>query len=124
MFNTSKQDISYHFSKIFDDIELDEKSVVKKYLITAEDGKNYNTNYYNLDVVISVGFRVNSDRAIQFRRWAINVLKEFSKKGYIIDKKRMENGTFFDEDYYEVSDFSFESNNFNKEKPKTIGFAA
>lgn len=101
LFNTSKQDISYHLSKIFGDLELDEKSVVKKYLTTAEDGKNYNTNYYNLDAVISVGFRANSDRAIQFRRWAINVLKEFSKKGYIIDKKRMENGTFFDEDYYD-----------------------
>ena len=65
------------------------------------NNKKYNTNYYNLDAVISIGFRVNSDRAIQFRRWSVNVLKEFSKKGYIIDKKRMENGIFFDEDYFE-----------------------
>ena len=70
-------------------------------MTTASDNKKYNTKYYNLDAVISVGFRVNSDRAIQFRRWSINILKEFSKKGYIIDKKRMENGIFFDEDYYE-----------------------
>lgn len=62
-------------------------------MTTANDNKKYNTNYYNLDVVISIGFRVNSDMAIQFRRWSINVLKEFAKKGYIIDKKRMENGT-------------------------------
>lgn len=59
------------------------------------------STYYNLDVIIAVGYRVSTDRAIQFRRWATNVLKEFSKKGYIIDKKRMENGIFFDEDYFE-----------------------
>ena len=86
---------------IFKELELDENSVVKNYLTTASDGKNYNTKYYNLDMVISIGYRVNTDRAIQFRRWATNILKEFSKKGYIIDKKRMENGTFFDEDYFE-----------------------
>ncbi len=102
LYDTSKQDISYHLGNIFKDLELEENSVVKKYLTTASDGKNYKINYYNLDVVISVGYRVNSDRAIQFRRWATNILKEFSKKGYIIDKKRMENGTFFDEDYFET----------------------
>ena len=101
LFDTSKQDISYHFKNIFNTLELEENSVVKKYLTTASDNKKYNTNYYNLDAVISIGFRVNSDKAIQFRRWSINVLKEFAKKGYIIDKRRMENGTFFDEDYFE-----------------------
>ena len=101
LFDTSKQDVSYHLKNIFNDLELDENAVVKKYLTTANDNKRYNTNYYNLDAVISIGFRVNSDRAIQFRRWATKILKEFSKKGYIIDKKRMENGVFFDEDYYE-----------------------
>ena len=102
LYNTSKQDISYHLGNIFKDLELEENAVVKKYLTTASDGKKYNTNYYNLDAVISVGYRVNSDRAIQFRRWATNVLKEFAKKGYILDKKRMENGVFFDEDYFEA----------------------
>ncbi len=101
LFDTSKQDVSYHLKNIFNTLELDEVSVVKKYLTTAKDNKKYNTNYYNLDAVISVGFRVNSDQAVQFRRWAIYVLKEFSKKGYIIDKKRMENGIFFDEDYFD-----------------------
>ena len=101
LYNTLKQDISYHLNNIFKDLELEQNSVVKNYLTTASDGKNYKTNYYNLDAVISVGYRVNTDRAIQFRRWATNILKEFSKKGYIIDKKRMENGTFFDEDYYD-----------------------
>ena len=101
LFDTSKQDVSYHLKNIFQSLELDESSVVKNYLTTASDNKKYNTNYYNLDAVISIGYRVNSDRAIQFRRWSINVLKEFVKKGYIIDKKRMENGIFFDEDYFE-----------------------
>ena len=101
LFNTSKQDVSYHLKNIFSTLELEENSVVKKYLTTASDNKKYNTKYYNLDAVISVGFRVNSDRAIQFRRWSINILKEFSKKGYKKKKKRMENGIFFDEDYFE-----------------------
>ena len=101
LFDTSKQDVSYHLKNIFNTLELEENSVVKKYLTTASDNKKYNTNYYNLDAVISIGFRVNSDKAIQFRRWSINVLKEFAKKGYIVDKKRMENGIFFDEDYFE-----------------------
>ena len=101
LFDTSKQDVSYHLKNIFQSLELDESSAVKNYLTTANDNKKYNTNYYNLDAVISVGYRVNSDRAIQFRRWSINVLKDFVKKGYIIDKKRMENGIFFDDDYFE-----------------------
>ena len=88
LYNTSKQDISYHLSNIFKELELEQNSVVKNYLTTALDGKKYKTNYYNLDAIISVGYRVNTDRAIQFRRWATNVLKEFSKKGYIIDKKK------------------------------------
>ncbi len=101
LYNTTRNNITMHIQNIFADGELEEKSVSKKFLLTASDEKNYNTKYYNLDAVISVGYRVNSDRAIQFRRWATNVLKQFAKKGYIIDKKRMENGTFFDEDYFE-----------------------
>lgn len=82
LFDTSKQDVSYHLKNIFNTLELEEKAVVKKYLTTASDNKKYNTNYYNLDAVISIGFRINSDKAIQFRRWSINILKEFSKKDY------------------------------------------
>ena len=104
LYNTSKQDISYHIKNIYNDLELNQKSTVKEFLTVQNEGNREvkrKTIYYNLDAVISVGYRVNTDRAIQFRRWATNVLKEFSKKGYIIDKKRMENGTFFDEDYFE-----------------------
>ena len=141
LYNTSKQDISYHLNNIFKDLELEQNLVVKNYLTTASDGKNYKTNYYNLDAVISVGYRVNTDRAIQFRRWATNILKEFSKKGYIIDKKRMENGTFFDEDYYDellaeireirlserrfyqkITDIYATSIDYDKSSPTTIKF--
>ena len=104
LYDTSKQDISYHIKNIYNDLELNQDSTVKNSLTVQKEGNREvkrKTTYYNLDAVISVGYRVNTDRAIQFRRWATNVLKEFSKKGYIIDKKRMENGTFFDEDYYE-----------------------
>lgn len=102
LYGTSKQDVSYHLGNIFKDLELEAKSVVKEFLTTATDGKKYNTKYYNLDAVIALGYRINTDRAIQFRRWATHILKEFSKKGYILDKKRMENGVFFDEDYFET----------------------
>ena len=104
LYDTSKQDISYHIKNIYNDLELNQDSTVKEFLTVQKEGNREvkrKTTYYNLEAVISVGYRVNTDRAIQFRRWATNVLKEFSKKGYIIDKKRMENGTFFDEDYYE-----------------------
>lgn len=104
LYNTSKQDVSYHIKNIYNDLELNQNSTVKEFLTVQKEGNREvqrKSAYYNLDIIISVGYRVNSDRAIQFRRWATNVLKEFSKKGYIIDKKRMENGTFFDEDYYD-----------------------
>lgn len=141
LYDTTRNNITMHIQNIFADGELEEKTVSKKFLLTASDGKNYNTNYYNLDMIISVGYRVSSDRAIQFRRWATNVLKQFAKKGYIIDKKRMENGTFFDEDYFEellaeireirlserrfyqkITDIYATSIDYDKKSPTTIKF--
>ncbi len=93
--------ITMHIQSICNDLELDENSTSKDFLLVQKEGNRdvkRNTKYYNLDAVISVGYRVNFDRAIQFRRWATNILKDFSKKEYIIDKKRMANGAFFDED--------------------------
>ena len=104
LYDCSTDNISLHLKNIYNDLELDKESTTEDFSIVQKEGKREvkrNIKYYNLDAVISVGYRVNSDRAIQFRRWATNILKEFSKKGYIIDKKRMENGTFFDEDYYD-----------------------
>lgn len=101
LFAVTKQTISEHLINIFETKELDENAVVRKFLTTASDGKNYNTLFYSLDAVISVGYRVNSKRATEFRQWATRVLKEFSIKGFVLDKKRLENGTFLGEDYFE-----------------------
>ena len=100
LFGTTRNNITMHLKDIFNK-ELDENSVCKYFLHTAEDGKNYNTKYYNLDVIIAVGFKVNSQRAIDFRLWAINVLKQYSVKGYVLDKERLKNGTFLDENYFD-----------------------
>ena len=104
LFDTTRNNITMHINEIYNTNELDENSTSKKFLLVQREGNREvkrNVQYYNLDMVISIGYRVNSDRAVQFRRWATYILKEFSKKGYIIDKKRMANGAFFDEDYYD-----------------------
>ena len=101
LFDVTIPTINEHLKNVFLNIELNEDSVIRKFLITAKDGKNYRANFYNLDAIISVGYRVNSVRATQFRQWATGVLREFAIKGYVLDKKRMENGTFLGEDYFE-----------------------
>ena len=90
LFDTSKQNVSLHINNYFKEGELDKDSVVKDFLTTASDGKNYKTKYYNLDVIISVGYRVKSQRGIEFRRWANKVLKDYIIKGYAINDKRLE----------------------------------
>lgn len=100
LFGTTRNNITMHLKEIFNK-ELNENAVCKYFLHTAEDGKNYNTKYYNLDVIIAVGFKVNSQRAIDFRLWAINVLKQYSVKGYVLDKERLKNGFFLDENYFD-----------------------
>ena len=87
LFNTTKQNISLHIKNIFDEGEADKNSVVKEYLTTAADGKNYNTKYYNLDVIISVGYRVKSNIGTQFRIWASQVLKEYMVKGFAMNDR-------------------------------------
>ena len=104
LYDCSIDNVSLHLKNIYKSLELDKNSTIEEFSIVQKEGKrevSRNLKYYNLDAVISVGYRVNSDRAIQFRRWSTRILKEFSKKGYIIDKRRMENGIFFDEDYFE-----------------------
>ena len=101
LFGVSVPTINEHLKNVFNAGELAEHSVIRKFLITAADGKNYNTQHYSLDAIISVGYRVNSLRATQFRQWATSVLREFAIKGYVIDRERMENGSFLGEDYFE-----------------------
>ncbi len=101
LFDVQRPAITKHLNNIFNENELDRKSVCSKMEHTAEDGKKYQTEYYNLDAIISVGYRVNSIRATQFRRWATSVLKTFTIQGYVLDKERMKNGSFIDKDYFE-----------------------
>ncbi len=101
LFDIDRTVITKHLKNIFNDKELDKNSVCAKFAHTAGDGKTYNTDFYNLDAIISVGYRVNSIRATQFRRWATNVLKTFTIQGYVLDKERMKNGSFIDRDYFE-----------------------
>ncbi len=143
LFDVSVPTINEHLKNIFDSDELDADSVIRKFRITATDGKSYATKHYNLDVIISVGYRVNSVRATQFRQWATQVLREFAIKGYVLDKKRMENGSFLNEDYFErlleeireirlserrfyqkVTDIYATSIDYNKDAPTTKAFFA
>ena len=90
LFKTTKQNISLHANNCFKEGELDKKSVVKESLTTAADGKNYKTKHYNLDVIISVGYRVKSKRGVEFRQWANEILKQYILKGYVVNKKRLQ----------------------------------
>lgn len=142
LFEVSVPTINEHLKNILSK-ELDENSVIRKFLTTASDGKKYNTKFYNLDAIISVGYRVNSVRATQFRQWATKVLREFAIKGFVLDKKRLENGTYLNQNYFEellseireirlsernfyqkVTDIYATSLDYNKEAPTTRNFFA
>lgn len=100
LFQTSKQNVSLHAKNIFDDNELRQDSVVKVSLTTAADGKNYRTKLYNLDLILAIGYRVRSPRGVQFRQWASTHLKEFLRKGFVMDDERLKNPggwDYFDE---------------------------
>ncbi|HNW70800.1 MAG TPA: virulence RhuM family protein [Bacteroidales bacterium] len=101
LFNCSADNISLHLKNIFKTKELDENSVAEDFSVTASDGKTYKTKHYNLDAIISVGYRVNSHRATQFRQWATSVLKDFAIRGYVLDKERLKNGAFLSKTYFD-----------------------
>ena len=102
LYDVSVSAINQHLKKIFDDNELEENSVIKKYLITANDGKSYNTKHYNLQAIIAVGFKVNNERAVQFRKWANRIVKDYTIKGWAMDDERLKNsGTKLTKDYFE-----------------------
>ncbi len=143
LFDVNVRTVSEHLKNIFQSNELNEDSVIRKFRITATDGKSYLTQFYNLDAIISVGYRVNSVRATQFRQWATRVLREFAIKGYVLDRKRLENGAFLGEDYFErlleeireirlserrfyqkITDIYTTSLDYNKDAPTTKAFFA
>lgn len=143
LFGVDVRTVSEHLKNIFTSQELVAEAVIRKFRITASDGKNYQTQFYNLDAIISVGYRVNSLRATQFRQWATGVLREFAIKGYVLDRQRMENGSFLGEDYFErllaeireirlserrfyqkITDIYATSVDYNKDAPTTKAFFA
>ena len=143
LFECTTDNIGLHLKHIFQEGELAEHSVTEYFSATAADGKNYRTKFYNLDAIIAVGYRINSKKATAFRRWATNVLRDYTIRGYIIDRERMKNGTFFNNDYFnslleevreiraserlfyqKITDIYATSFDYDAESPSTINFFA
>ena len=146
LFQTSIPNISMHIKSIYEDKELEAGATLKNFLTVRQEGNrqvNRNLEYYNLDMIIAVGYRVNSKRATEFRQWATAVLRDFAIRGYVIDRKRMENGTFLNEDYFDhllaeireirlserrfyqkITDIYATSMDYNPNAPTTIEFFA
>ena len=146
LFNVNVRTINEHLKNIYEQGEVVLEATIRKFRIVQKEGGREvarNVDFYNLDAIISVGYRVNSVRATQFRQWATQVLREFAIKGYVLDKKRMENGTFLGEDYFErlleeireirlserkfyqkITDIYATSVDYNKDAPTTKAFFA
>ena len=102
LYEVETNTINYHIKKIFEDSELEEDSVIRNFRITASDGKSYDTKHYNLQMIIAVGFKVNSERAVQFRKWVNNIAKEYTIKGFAMDDERLKNdGSILTKQYFE-----------------------
>jgi hypothetical protein len=101
LFGVDVRTINEHLKNIFKTNELEEKSVIRNFRITAADGKNYLTNFYNLDAIIAVGYRVNSIEATRFRIWSTKTLREFIIKGFVLDDERLKQGKKFGKDYFD-----------------------
>jgi hypothetical protein len=100
LYDVTVQNIGQHIKKIFDDNELSD-SVIKKYFITAADGKDYDTKHYNLQMIIAVGFKVNNERAVQFRKWTGQIVKDYTIQGWTMDVERLKKGHMFTDEYFE-----------------------
>ena len=111
LYDVTVPTVNYHISKIFKDHELERSSVIRKFLITAEDGKDYLTNHYGLQMIIAVGFKVNSERAVQFRKWVNEIAMTYTIKGWVMDEERLKKGgtiltkQYFEEQLEKMSDF-------------------
>lgn len=102
LYDVTVATINEHIKKIFDDNELSENSVIRKFRITATDGKSYNTKHYNLQMIIAVGFKVNNEKAVQFRKWANSIVKDYTIQGWVMDDERLKNnGSILTKEYFE-----------------------
>ena len=93
--------IAYHLRKIYEDAELDRESTIKEILIVADNGKKYAVKHYNLQVIIAIGFKIDNERAVQFRKWANEIVSKYTIRGYVLDKPRLKDGTPISNDYFE-----------------------
>jgi hypothetical protein len=100
LFDVRIATVNEHLKNILNSGELEENSVIRKFLITAADGKNYKTKHYNLETIIALGYRINSEKAANFRRWATKVLKDFAIRGYVLDDVRLKNGAYLSKQYF------------------------
>jgi len=102
LYNIETHTVNYHLKKIFSDSELEESAVIRNFRITAKDGKSYETKHYSLSAIIAVGYKVNSERAVLFRKWATQIVQEFTIKGFAMDDERLKNdGTILGKKYFE-----------------------
>ena len=101
LYDVDVRTVNYHIKKIFADSELQEDSVIRKFRITADDGKTYNTNHYSLEMIIAVGFKVNSERAVQFRKWVNQIARDYTIEGWVMDVERIKRGTYLTEKYFD-----------------------
>lgn len=101
LYDVDVRTINYHVKKIFSDSELQEDSVIRKFRITVADGKSYSTNHYSLEMIIAVGFKVNSERAVQFSKWVNQIAKDYTIKGWVMDDERLKRGTYLTEKYFD-----------------------
>ena len=101
LYDVSVKTINYHIKKVFDDSELSEDSVIRKFRITATDGKPYTVQHYALQMIIAVGFKVNSERAVQFRKWVNQIATQYTIRGWVMDDERLKQGTYLTDKYFE-----------------------
>ena len=105
LYDVETHTINYHLKKVFSDSELEEMAVIRKFRITAADGKSYNTQHYKLPAIIAVGYKVNSERAVQFRKWATGIIEKFTIEAYVMDDERIKaGGSILTEQYFERSE--------------------
>ncbi len=123
LYNVETHTINYHLKKIFGDNELDEGAVIRKFRITAADGKNYDTQHYCLKAIIAVGYKVNSERAVQFRKWATDIIESYTIKAYAMDDERLKNSgsiltkQYFEEQLQRIREIRLQSESFIKKLP-------
>ena len=101
LYDVDVRTINYHIKKIFADSELSENSVIRKFRITASDGKSYTANHYSLQMIIAVGFKVNSERAVQFRKWVNEIATQYTIRGWVMDDERLKQGTYLTDKYFD-----------------------